>query len=73
MIKNKANNLYSQYYVLLLDNDKAIDSAIICIENIMQEPVANRVFWKKVIKELKNYEREERKEQSDMFDTGTTL
>ena len=62
MIKNKANNLYSQYYVLLLDNDKAIDSAIICIENIMQEPVANRVFWKKVIKELKNYEREERKE-----------
>lgn len=70
MIKNKANNLYSQYYVLLLDNDKAIDSAIICIENIMQEPVANRVFWNKVIKELKNYEREK---QSSMPDSGIAL
>jgi hypothetical protein len=59
MVKNKANSLYTQYLLLLLNNNLAIDSAIICIENIMQEPVANRVFWKKVIKELKSYERED--------------
>ena len=70
MVKNKANDLYTQYFLLLLDNNKAIDSAIICAENLIKDPMTNRVFWGKVIKELKTYEREE---QSDMSNTGVTL
>ncbi len=70
MVKNKANDLYTQYFLLLLDNNKAIDSAIICAENLIKDPMTNRVFWGKVIKELKTYEREE---QSDMPNAGVTL
>ena len=70
MVKNKANDLYTQYFLLLLDNSQAIDCAIICAENMIKDPMTNRVFWGKVIKELRTYEREE---QSNMPDTGTAL